>query len=71
MRQCSLQCGNASNTHKKVEEVDTNMQSVGIQLKDVDENVRGVWARVLGLDESVKMVKEHMQMVIEGAQTLL
>lgn len=42
------------------------MQSVGIQLKDVDENVRGVWARVLGLDESVKMVKEHMQMVIEG-----
>ncbi|KAH9023811.1 hypothetical protein EDB84DRAFT_1440875 [Lactarius hengduanensis] len=63
---------------EKVEGVDNKLQGVGIQVKEIDENVQGVNKDVRGVSlqvqdvhENVRIVEDKVQMVIDGAQTVL
>jgi hypothetical protein len=49
--------------------IDEKVQSVMVQVKGVDKGVQGVGVR--GVDENVNILKEKVQMVIDGAETVL
>jgi hypothetical protein len=49
--------------------IDEKVQSVRVQVKGVDKGVQGVGVR--GVDENVNILKEKVQMVIDGAETVL
>lgn len=51
--------------------IDETVQGVGIQVKDVGDCVQGISVQVRGVDENVNVLKEKVQMVIGGAETVL